>query len=353
MSAAEAARGAQPLWSLVPASARAQYIRRVSVAMLDELDDLADVLAEETGWPSAQIVITELLPAARGLRELADDGPRALADTRVWSLAGRRARIVHAPIGVIGLRGPSASPWAEPALETAASLLAGNGVLLGVPAQRLRNVFLRAGVPGELVELSEDFDGTHVLDLPRPGRRGTLLVLNDAPHAKVVDAALRNAFTAGRIVTVAPNAAPLVDALSARAMLVGPGDPRFRSPPDSMLVVAEMPDAEAAIALVAREARDVPVSVWAQDHAKGERVARRLPSPTTWIGRHGDVPTPVEVRIARHVALRRLESRAAWAPEPSRLPVEARTALAELRYGRQSRRWPALRALVRTARRER
>ena len=193
-----------------------------------------------------------------------------------------------------------------------------------------------------------------MIDLPRPGRRGTLLVLNDAPHAKVVDAALRNAFTAGRIVTVARATRPRSSTRSPpERMLVGPDDPRFRSPPDSMLVVVEMPDAEAAIALVAREARDVSVSVWAQDDAKGERVARRLPSPTTWIGRHGDAPTPVEVRIARHVALRRLESRAAWAPEPSRLPIEARTALAELRYGRQSRRWPALRALVRTARRER
>ena len=228
MSAAAAARGAQPLWSLVPVSARAQYIRRAAVAMLDELDGLSLVLAEETGWPREQVVVAELLPAARGLHELADDGPRALADKRVWSVAGRRARIVHAPVGVIGLRGPSGSPWAEPALETAASLLAGNGVLLGVPAQRLRNVFLRAGVPGELVELSEAFDGVHVIDLPRPGRRGTLLVLNDAPHAKVVDAALRNAFTAGRIVTVAGNAAALVDALS--ATLVGPDDPRFAVP---------------------------------------------------------------------------------------------------------------------------
>ena len=120
-----------------------------------------------------------------------------------------------------------------------------------------------------------------------------------------------------------------------------------------MLVVAEVADTESAIALTAREARDAPVSIWARDAAQAERVARRLPSPTTWIGRHGDAPTPVEVRIARHVALRRLESRAAWAPEPSRLPIEARTAIAEVRYGRESRRWPALRTLARTAWRER
>ena len=79
--ARRAARGAQPLWSLVPVSARARYIRRAAVAMLDELDDLALRLADETGWPRAHIVLSELLPAARGLRALADDGPRALADT--------------------------------------------------------------------------------------------------------------------------------------------------------------------------------------------------------------------------------------------------------------------------------
>ncbi len=158
-AAAADARAAQPLWSLVPASARARYIRRVAVAMLDELDDLALRIADETGWPRAHVVLSELLPAVRGLRALADDGPRALADRRLSArtalLAGRRTRLVQSPVGVIGLRGPSASPWAEPALEAAAGLLAGNGVILssGSPlaAQRLRSVFLRAGVPGELL----------------------------------------------------------------------------------------------------------------------------------------------------------------------------------------------------------
>ena len=380
-AAAEAARGAQPLWSLVPVSARAQYIRRAAVAMLDELDDLALLFADQTGRPRSQIVRSELLPAARGLRALADDGPRALADRRLspW-FSGRRTRLVQAPVGVIGLRGPSASPLAEPALETAAALLAGNGVLLDVPAQRLRNVFLRAGVPGELVvPVSGDLGGVcrRVVDLPRPDRRGTLLVLSGAPQTRLVEAAMAAAFAggqgAGRIVAVA--APGLVQALAARAEtlrvgdprdpdtevagppeVIGPvtgDDPRFLSPPPGpVLVVAEVPDNESAIALVAREARDAPISIWAQDHAKGERVARRLPSPSTWIGRHGEASTAVDVRIARHVVARQLESRPQWLPDTV-LSVDAMTALAEVRYGRESRRWPALRALVRTARRER
>ena len=376
---------AQSLWSLVPVASRARYIRRAAVAMLDELDDLARVLAEATGWPRAHVVLSELLPAARGLHALADQGPRALADRRVipraaW-LAGRSTRLVRSPVGVVGVRGPSASPWCEPVLETAASLLAGNAVLLAAGvAGRVRGVFLRAGVPGELVvPVSGDLEAVcrRVVDLPRPDRRGTLLVLSGAPQTRVVEAAMAAAFAgdqgAGRMVAVA--APGLVRALAARAEtlrvgdprdpdtevarppeVIGPvsgDDPRFLSPPPGpVLVVAEVPDSESAITLVAREARDAPISIWAQDHAKGERVARRLPSPSTWIGRHGEASTAVDVRIARHVVARQLESRPRWAPDTA-LSVDAMAALAEVRYGRESRRWPALRALVRTARRER
>ena len=129
-----------------------------------------------------------------------------------------------------------------------------------------------------------------------------------------------------------------------------PDDPRFTTPPPGpLLAVVEVPDADTAVAVAAREGRDGPISVWARDAAKGERVARRLPSPTTWVGRHGIAPTGVPVRLARHVVPRQLEWRAAWAPGTPRLPadddvVAAQTALTEVRHGREARRWPALRA---------
>ena len=118
-------------------------------------------------------MLAELLPAVAGLHALAADGPRALADRRLTPrtalLAGRSTRLVQSPVGVIGLRGPSASPWAEPALEAAAALLAGNAVILaaGAPlaAQRLRQIFLRAGLPGELLTTAR---------APGPGDRGRL-----------------------------------------------------------------------------------------------------------------------------------------------------------------------------------
>jgi acyl-CoA reductase-like NAD-dependent aldehyde dehydrogenase len=355
VAATDDAWAAQPLWSLVPVDARARYLRRAAVAMLDELDDLALALAEETGRDRGRLLDGELLPAARGLRALADEGPRALADRRLSSrsarLAGRVTRMAYSPVGVIGLRGPSASPWAEPALEAGAALLAGNSVLLGFDAPRLRAVFLRAGLPGEVFVTVAPPRGAaddplaacrRVIDLPRPGRLATLLVLPGAVPADVVDATL-HAADAGRLITVAGAVPGLFEALG-EVIVVAPDDPRFLTPPlGPVLAVVEAADIEEAIALTARVSRDAAVSVWARDRAQGERIARRLPSPVTWIGRHGVSTTPVHERIARHVVARRLEWRAPWAP---RLPVARQQALAEARHGRDSRRWPALKALA-------
>ena len=100
-SRAAAARRAAAVVA-APVAARARYIRRAAVAMLDELDDLALRLADETGWPRTQLVLSELLPAVRGLHALADDGPRALADRRLSPRAARLVGRSHAARAVAG-----------------------------------------------------------------------------------------------------------------------------------------------------------------------------------------------------------------------------------------------------------
>lgn len=424
-AAAAAARVAQPLWALLPASGRARYVRRAAVAMLDELDALADRLADETGWPRAHLIVSELLPAARGLHALAEEGPAALAERRLHRrsapLARRRSLLLQAPAGIVGLRGPSASPWFGPALESAAALLAGNGVLLAgaapLAAQRLRAVFLRAGVPGELFvpvhAEGERLAGVcdRVTELSRPTRMGTLLVLRGAPRAAVVEAAVWAAFAgsgrhpaaAGRLVVAGTAAPGLAGAIAEAAAQLRVGDPRdpatdvgplaslealaaveaavasarsaagagrvhvpgldgafyapavldsdaaFAAPPPGpVLTVVEAPDQRTAIELAASGGRDGVVSIWTGDREQGERIARGLPATAIWVGRHAVAAPAVPVRLARYVAPRRLETRAARAPAAMRLPttpdvVDARAAFAEARHGRESRRWPALR----------
>jgi acyl-CoA reductase-like NAD-dependent aldehyde dehydrogenase len=263
-AAAEAAALVQPLWAAVPAAARAQYLRRAAQAVLDELDRLALLIARETGRPRSEALLAELLPSVSALHSLADDGPRALRDQRLGrpSLlrAGRRAVLVQAPAGLVGVGGRNASAWAEPLLESAASLLAGNAVLL-VPAaplagERIAAAFIRAGVPGELIAvlhgpdalsaLTGDDDGAgaagddrrvridRVADLGDDDAKATMLVLDGARLDAAVAGALWAAFAGagrhpaavGRLVVAPGPAEPLLERLVAGARRLRVGDPQ-------------------------------------------------------------------------------------------------------------------------------
>jgi acyl-CoA reductase-like NAD-dependent aldehyde dehydrogenase len=429
-AAAASAAIVQPLWAAVPAAARAHYLRRAAQAVLDELDRLALLIARETGRPRSEALLAELLPSVSALHALADDGPRALADQRLGrpaSLrAGRRAALVQAPAGIVGVRGRSASPWAEPLLESAASLLAGNAVQLApaapLAAERIAACFIRAGVPGELIAVlhGAELDGLdRVVDLGDDEAKATMLVLDGASLDAAVSGALWAAFAGagrhpaavGRLVVAPEPAEPLLEALVAGAQRLRVGDPQLAEtevgplashadleaverlvaeaeaggaerlcggpldlpgldgafcapivlrgvpedarllhemPPGPLLAVVEAESEEQAIAL-AGEHSDAPISVWTDDRPHGERVARSLGAELAWVNEHGQSVPSVPVRLARHVAPRRLASQPArvrsarWLPYDPAL-VAARTAAARLLHGRESERVAALRA---------
>jgi acyl-CoA reductase-like NAD-dependent aldehyde dehydrogenase len=243
--AVAAARIVQPLWAAVPAGARANYLRRAAQAVLDELDRLALLIARETGRPRSEALLAELLPSVSALHALADDGPRALADQRLGrpSLlrAGRHAALVQAPAGVVGVCGRAASPWAEPLVESAASLLAGNAVMLSPAAplagERIAAAFIRAGVPGELIAVlhGAELDGLdRVVDLGDDDAKATMLVLDGAAIEATVSGALWAAFAGagrhpaavGRLIVAPGPAEPLIGALVEGARRLRVGDPQ-------------------------------------------------------------------------------------------------------------------------------
>ncbi|MEA2292397.1 MAG: hypothetical protein QOE86_36 [Solirubrobacteraceae bacterium] len=456
MSAADAAgraAGPQPLWALVPPEARARYLRRTAQALLDEVDELAGLLAAEAGMPRTEALLAELLPSVAGLGELADDGPSALADRRlgrhVVLNAGRRATLFQAPAGVVGIRGGDGSPWAEPVLEAAAALLAGNGVVLscavGAVGERLTSLLGRAGLPDGLLQLvPAGADGLEaacdrVVETGMTGPKGAMLVLDGAPLDRTISGALWAAFSraghgpasVGRIVCVPSVAEGLLQALQAGARRLRVGDPRdpetevgpLPSAGQAEAVEALVRAAEAAGAVrlcggplggeryapvvlrgVARDARlltePVPgpvlavveagseadaidlarpqrratalpagsapagaaptaggwagesapaISVWTDDRAHGERVARALGAELTWVNAHGVAAPAPPVRLARHTAARQLASQsprlrsARWLPYDPGL-VRASEGVARLRHGRQSERLSALRS---------
>lgn len=235
---------AQPLWALVAPRDRARYLRRAAMAVLDELDALADLLAAEAGQPRSEAILAELLPSVGGLHGLAGDGPAALADRRLGPVpalrAGRRSTLVQAPLGVVGIHVRDGSPWAGPLLEVAAALLAGNAVLL-VPAApraaaRMQSAFTRAGLPEELFQLAteQDLAGVErVVALDPPSAKGTMLVLDGAPLDRAVTGATWAAFAGGgrrhaglgRVIAPRAQALALSAGIEAAARRLRVGDP--------------------------------------------------------------------------------------------------------------------------------
>jgi acyl-CoA reductase-like NAD-dependent aldehyde dehydrogenase len=150
----------QPFWAQLPLTDRARYMRRAGQAIIDQLDDLAELLTREQGKPRNESYVVELVPTIDALRWLAEAGPGILEDERIplpILIKQKRARFTYEPLGVVGVIAPWNYPWSIPFGEVAVALMAGNGVVLK-PASltpligaRIQEIFERAGLPEGLV----------------------------------------------------------------------------------------------------------------------------------------------------------------------------------------------------------
>jgi len=153
----------QPLWALLRVEDRARYMRRVAQAIVDELDELAELIGREQGRPRTEIVTLELLPAIDALIWIAQEGAEIVGSRRVGvhrSLGPlKRARVAYEPYGVVGVIGAGSAPFAQPLAQIAGALLAGNGVAFKparracLAGERIARVLARATLPEGLVAL--------------------------------------------------------------------------------------------------------------------------------------------------------------------------------------------------------
>src|SRR5919107_2361157 len=73
----------QPAWAELPAKTRASYMKRAADALLDDIDEIAELLTKEQGKPRLESYTMELLPTIDALHWIANDGPPILADERI------------------------------------------------------------------------------------------------------------------------------------------------------------------------------------------------------------------------------------------------------------------------------
>jgi succinate-semialdehyde dehydrogenase/glutarate-semialdehyde dehydrogenase len=153
----------QPAWAELTLADRAAYLRRAAAALLDDLDEIAELLVNEQGKPRAEAYTMELLPTVDALHWCAKAGPKILADEKVRMsqafLMSKKGRFSYEPIGVVGVIAPWNYPWSIPFGEVAIALMAGNGVVLKPASltpllgEAIRRVFEKGGLPEGLVRV--------------------------------------------------------------------------------------------------------------------------------------------------------------------------------------------------------
>ena len=119
----------QPAWAQLTLKDRARYMLRAADALLDEIDEIAELLVREQGKPRVEAYTMELLPTVDALHWVAKAGPKVLADEKVPMrqafTASKSGHFSYEPIGVVGVIAPWNYPWSIPFGEVAIALMAG------------------------------------------------------------------------------------------------------------------------------------------------------------------------------------------------------------------------------------
>ncbi|HSE33447.1 MAG TPA: aldehyde dehydrogenase family protein [Pyrinomonadaceae bacterium] len=157
------ARVAQKTWSSLSFRARAAMVLKAREIVLKETDEIAKIIARESGKPVPEAISMEVVPGldlmhyfARHTADLLEPQP---IDIGQYGLMGRSSQVVYKPLGVIGVISPWNFPWATPLAEVVMALMAGNAVVLKpseltpFTALKIGEVFKQAGVPDSVLEI--------------------------------------------------------------------------------------------------------------------------------------------------------------------------------------------------------
>ncbi|NUO79938.1 aldehyde dehydrogenase family protein [candidate division KSB1 bacterium] len=151
------ARVAQKEWGALAFEQRAVYLRKLADLVLARQMEIAQLVTRENGKPIFEALVTEIMPTLDFIHYYRKHGPVLLRPKRVphanWALKTKRGKIVHEPLGVVGIISPWNYPFMLPLGTIAPALVAGNTVVLKpsefTPSSALKiaELFKEVGLP--------------------------------------------------------------------------------------------------------------------------------------------------------------------------------------------------------------
>jgi len=157
-----AAEAAQPAWADAPAVRRGETLRAIATAMDLRRDDIASVVALETG-KSFKDALGETSGAIALAHFYAGEGQRLYGRTTTSATAHRQVQTVREPIGVAGLIVAANTPIANVAWKLFPALVCGNAAVLKAAEDTPATAWLthaiakQAGLPDGLFNVIQGY----------------------------------------------------------------------------------------------------------------------------------------------------------------------------------------------------
>ncbi len=174
-AAVHRARAAQPAWQHSGIGKRLEVLRRFQKILQERKTEVARLITSESGKPYVEALLTEVLVVLDTAHFLISNAPSLLRDERIGHanlvMKTKRGWVRHEPCGVVGIISPWNYPFATPATEALAALVAGNAVVVKpsefttLSALELQSLLNAAGLNEDLLQL-----------IPGAGATGAALV---------------------------------------------------------------------------------------------------------------------------------------------------------------------------------
>ncbi len=167
-AAVDRARAAQPAWAALPVRERARVLMRFRDLVRERGSELTELLSLECGKPVMEAYMAEIFTLLDLTTYFARRAHRILKPKgiRLHLMLHRRSFLHYTPRGVIGVISPWNFPLIIPGGDIVVALLAGNAVVLKpsettpLIAMKLREIFVEAGVPSDLVQVVNGYGET-------------------------------------------------------------------------------------------------------------------------------------------------------------------------------------------------
>lgn len=150
-------------WKITTFAERKHLVMKAREVILADLDVIAKLISAESGKPFGEAIAMEIAPVLDLMQWIARGAEKMLRPRRVgiglYALLGRSSKIVHKPLGVVGIIPAWNYPFSIPLGEAVMAVMAGNSVvikpseltpLIGV---KIGEIFDRAGAPEGLVQV--------------------------------------------------------------------------------------------------------------------------------------------------------------------------------------------------------